>query len=133
MLEFPKQQRLLRRPQFTKTMDHGTKVVSPYLVIIARRNSEAVSKIGFIVSKKVGNAVIRNLVKRRLREIFRTYRLKPQGLDIVVIARGQAVGVAFGDLTVAFLEGLDKLRARLLRSHPDGSECNSSSPLRGRA
>lgn len=132
MLDFPKRQRLLRRPEFSKTMDDGTKVVGTHLVLIGRRNGEALSKIGFIVSKKVGNAVVRNLVKRRLREIYRNYLLKPQGLDIVVIARGQAARTDFDDLTSSFHEGLNKLRARLQRTTPDGTELPASGPIRSR-
>ncbi len=115
MLEFSKQQRLLRRIEFTRTMDAGTKVVTPHLVLIGRRNDEALSKIGFIVSKKVGSAVIRNLVKRRLREIFRTRLHKPQGLDLVVIARGLAAEADFDEVARSFHSALDRLQSRLQR------------------
>lgn len=115
MLEFSKQQRLLRRPEFTRTMDAGTKVVTPHLVLIGRRNDEALSKIGFIVSKKVGGAVIRNLVKRRLREIYRTRLHKPVGLDLVVIARGLAAEADFDEVARSFHSALDRLQNRLQR------------------
>ncbi len=115
MLEFSKQQRLLRRAEFTRTMDAGTKVVTPHLVLIGRRNDETLSKIGFIVSKKVGSAVIRNLVKRRLREIFRTRLHKPQGLDLVVIARGLAAEADFDEVARSFHSALDRLQNRLQR------------------
>ena len=115
MLEFSKQQRLLRRAEFTRTMDAGTKVVTPHLVLIGRRNDEALSKIGFIVSKKVGSAVIRNLVKRRLREIYRTRLHKPEGLDLVVIARGLAAEADFDEVARSFHSALDRLQSRLQR------------------
>jgi ribonuclease P protein component len=115
MLEFSKQQRLLRRIEFTRTMDAGTKVVTPHLVLIGRRNDEALSKIGFIVSKKVGSAVIRNLVKRRLREIYRTRLHQPQGLDLVVIARGLAAEADFDEVARSFHSALDRLQNRLQR------------------
>ena len=127
MLEFSKQQRLLRRIDFTKTMDAGTKVVTPHLVMIGRRNDGSLSKIGFIVSKKVGSAVIRNLVKRRFREIFRTRLHRPQGLDIVVIARGLAAEADFDEVTRSFHSALDKLQRRL--QTPDLREKYSSSPI----
>jgi ribonuclease P protein component len=47
------------------------------------------SRYGFIVSKRVGGAVVRNKVKRRLREILRSQLLKP-GMDIIVSARARA-------------------------------------------
>jgi ribonuclease P protein component len=129
MLEFSKQQRLLRRIEFTKTMDAGTKVVTPHLVLIGRRNDETLSKIGFIVSKKVGGAVIRNLVKRRLREIFRTRLDKPEGLDIVVIARGSAAEADFDEVARSFHSALDRLQNRLLRPGSGGKMISPIQPL----
>ncbi len=130
MLEFSKQQRLLRRTEFTRTMDAGTKVVTPHLVLIGRRNDESLSKIGFIVSKKVGGAVIRNLVKRRLREIFRTHLHKPQGIDIVVIARGLAAEAEFDEVARSFYAALEKLQSRMQRPITDG---RSRSPIQPRS
>ena len=129
MLEFSKQQRLLRRAEFTRTMDAGTKVVTPHLVLIGRRNDETLSKIGFIVSKKVGNAVIRNLVKRRLRELFRTRLHKPEGLDIVVIARGTAAEADFDEVARSFHSALDRLQNRLQRTASGGKMISPIQPL----
>jgi ribonuclease P protein component len=129
MLEFTKQQRLLRRPEFTKTMDAGTKVVTAHLVLIGRRNDEPLSKIGFIVSKKVGGAVTRNLVKRRLREMFRTQLHKPQGMDIVVIARAQAAEAEFGEVARSFYWALDKLQSRLQGPAQHGKSRSPIQPL----
>ncbi|RYZ53700.1 MAG: ribonuclease P protein component [Proteobacteria bacterium] len=115
LFSFPKQQRLLRRPEFTRTMDNGTKIVTPYLVMIGRRSSGPTSRIGFIVSKKVGGAVTRNRVKRRLRELFRTLPDRPLGMDLVVIARGQAVGADYEALGQSFAMALGKVNQRLER------------------
>lgn len=113
LFAFPKQQRLLRRPEFTRTMDNGTKIVTPYLVMIGRRSSGPASRIGFIVSKKVGGAVTRNRVKRRLRELFRTLPDRPLGMDLVVIARGQAVDASYEALGQALTMALSKVNQRL--------------------
>lgn len=62
------------------------------LVLVARRNESANSRFGFSVSKRVGNAVVRNRIKRRLREAARVELLPhmESGWDFVVIARKDA-------------------------------------------
>ena len=79
---------------------HGNK----YLVLYARKNRLGENRVGVTVSKKLGKAVIRNRVRRRLREVYRLHesRFLP-GWDIVVVARGRAVDASFSDLTRAYL------------------------------
>ena len=64
------------------------------LVLRALPNGLGHSRFGFVVSKRVGNAVSRNLVKRRLREVVRQYRVK-DGWDAVIIARRGAADAEF--------------------------------------
>lgn len=68
-------------------------------------------RFGFSVGKRVGNAVVRNTMKRRLREAVRTATVKP-GWDMVFIVRVQAAGSAYHELRDAALDLLG--RARLL-------------------
>jgi len=59
-----------------------------FLVIRARRNDLGVTRLGLSVSKKVGNAVVRNRWKRAIREAFRNQRSElPTGLDLVARPR----------------------------------------------
>ena len=64
------------------------------LVLMLRPNHLPLSRFGFSVSKRVGNAVQRNGVRRRLREIARNARVK-DGQDLVVIARARAVSANY--------------------------------------
>ena len=80
-----------------------------YLVLYARRNRTSTNRVGVTVGKKLGHAVVRNRVRRRLREVYRLHEplFKP-GWDIVVVARTRSVDAPFGKLTHAFLSLADK-------------------------
>ena len=66
--------------------------------------------MGITVGKKLGKAVTRNRVRRRLREIYRLHEAQFQpGYDLVVVARSQAVYASFSQLTKAYLALADKL------------------------
>ena len=75
-----------------------------YMVLYARRNREEKNRVGFTVSKKLGHAVVRNRVRRRLREVYRLNEEKfSPGWDIVVVARSRAVDAPFAALTRSYL------------------------------
>ena len=75
-----------------------------YLVLYARPNRTATNRVGITASKKLGHAVVRNRVRRRLREIYRLNeeRFAP-GWDIVVVARSRCIDADFEKLTHAYL------------------------------
>lgn len=75
-----------------------------YMVLYARKNRTKANRVGITVSKKLGHAVVRNRVRRRLREIYRLNEEKFQpGWDIVVVARTKAVTADFGKLMEGYL------------------------------
>jgi ribonuclease P protein component len=77
---------------FRRLYKAGKSLVHSALVIYYSKNKLGVSRIGITVSKKVGNAVIRNRVKRIIVEAYRSLeRLTPVGYDYVFVARGRAV------------------------------------------
>lgn len=85
-----------------------------YLVLYAKKNRLGCNRLGLTVSKKLGHAVVRNRVRRRLREIYRLNEGKfSPGWDLVLVARSRAVGADFAALTDAFLSLAGK--AGLLR------------------
>ena len=75
-----------------------------YLVLYARKNHSATNRVGVTVSKKLGGAVVRNRVRRRLREVYRLHesRFAP-GWDIVVVARSRCIKGDFQKITEAYL------------------------------
>ena len=76
----------------------------------ARPNRSAANRVGVTVGKKLGKAVVRNRVRRRLREVYRLneHRFKP-GWDIVVVARSRCICADFERLTASYMSLAKKL------------------------
>jgi ribonuclease P protein component len=105
--------------QFRRLYAKGKSAVSPYLVLYYRKNGRQQNLLGITVSGKMGNAVVRNKLRRRLREIYRTNeeRFLP-GFSMVVVARGRAVSSQYVELERSFLQLANK--CKLL--HPKGED-----------
>ena len=74
-------------------------------VLYARKNRTDTNRVGITVSKKLGHAVVRNRVRRRLREVYRLNEEKfLPGWDIVVVARSRAVEAPFAALMKGYLD-----------------------------
>src|SRR5437868_8799558 len=103
-----KRGRLSRSAEFDRVFRQGRSISNRVLVLYAfPRAEEGEPRLGLSVSKRVGGAVDRNLVKRLLREAFALESSGlPDGVDIVVVARPEARAVAERD-------GLDGIRAAL--------------------
>ena len=85
---FPKAARLLRRADFLRVQGSGRRKGTGHFVVVSAPSTAGRVRIGVTVSSRVGNAVIRNRVKRLVRETFRTRCATVPGTkDVVVIAR----------------------------------------------
>ncbi len=101
---FPKAARLIRTSEFQHLKGQGVSVHGKLMVLSVSENpprtaAELPARIGFITSRRVGGAVVRNRVRRRLRELVRHSRpvLRP-GIWIVLIARQHASRASFDAL-----------------------------------
>ena len=105
---------LKKNSDFRRLYTKGKSAVTPYLVLYARPNRLGENRLGYTVSVKIGHAVVRNRVRRRLREIYRLNapRLR-QGYDLVLVARSRAVGCAYRKLDAAFLHACESLELML--------------------
>ncbi len=85
---FPKNRRILKRKDFIRLSKQGKKVLTHYFIAIVTKGAENNNRIGITASKKVGNAVERNRIKRLIREYFRhRQENNPDIKDINIIAR----------------------------------------------
>ena len=83
---FPKSHRVLKRPDFQRIMKAGAKRRGNRLFCYKLEKPGEDTRIGFIVSKKFGNAVKRNRIKRLLREAFWSLKNEiPEGLEIIAL------------------------------------------------
>ena len=84
-------------------------LANSYLVLYARPNKSQHNRVGITVSKKLGKAVVRNRVRRRLREVYRLHEeLFAPGWDIVVVARSRCTEAPFSKLTSSYLSLAEK-------------------------
>jgi ribonuclease P protein component len=105
-----RENRLVTADDFRTTTKSGRKFASTHLVIYLNQTDAHTPRFGFIVAKTVGNAVVRNLVKRRLRAIARaTIANQPTiGCSVVVRAQASAATASFEDLQQEFFNLISK-------------------------
>ncbi|MCD6560142.1 MAG: ribonuclease P protein component [Deltaproteobacteria bacterium] len=88
LFSFPKKVRLLNRRIFVNLNRSGYRIHTKHFVIIFKQNGIGITRLGVTVTKKTGNAVKRNRIKRLIREFFRLNKSRfPQGYDFVIAAK----------------------------------------------
>jgi ribonuclease P protein component len=105
-----RRERLRKRHEFDAAFREGKRAGDQLLGLRIRENGLPLTRAGFICGKAVGNAVTRNLVKRRLREAFRTAGAGA-GVDCVWIARPAAAQASFQELRTSMRRLLHRVKA----------------------
>ena len=95
---------LKKNYEFRRVYSKGKSGVSPFLVVYARANHSGKNRMGVTVSTKLGGAVVRNRIRRRLRELYRLSlpRLR-RGYDVVLVGRSRALRAGGEEMRRAFL------------------------------
>ena len=96
----PNPKRLLKRAEFLAVRRGEKRRGRLFLVEVLDRNDGLSPRVGFTVTKKVGNAVVRNRIRRRLKEAVRTHAASDMapGNDYVIVGREDVLTIPFGQL-----------------------------------
>ena len=114
----PESNRLRSKRDFKLAYKKGRSFVNPMLVLYVRPTRGDACRIGFSISKKLGGAVERNRIKRRLREVLRANAAKlSPGFDVILVGRGRLKDASFQSMAIAVADLLQ--RARLLVDNPE--------------
>lgn len=98
-LKFSRAQRLTKPAEFHRLKSEGTSFRGSTITLAVLATGQGPARAGFITSRRVGSAVLRNRVRRRLREIFRRHQHQiAAGTWIVTIASARATDVDYGRL-----------------------------------
>ncbi|HKD12314.1 MAG TPA: ribonuclease P protein component [Thermoanaerobaculia bacterium] len=113
---FSRDDRLRKRREFEECYASGVRVSGRFLQIFVRVRSGGAGpiRLGLSVPRRAGNAVARNRLRRRLREIFRRSRasFRGSGFDLVVQSRPGASAAIFSDLRGDFLGLVERALSR---------------------
>ncbi|MFI3210854.1 MAG: ribonuclease P protein component [Peptostreptococcaceae bacterium] len=100
-MDFKNSKGLRKDKEFRKVYQRGKSFANKYLVIYIMKNNLDDNRLGISVSKKIGKAIIRNKVKRRIREAYRLHideKLTINGYDIIFIARKPSSDCSYTDI-----------------------------------
>lgn len=110
--------RLRKNEHFQAVFQRGTSAANKQFVLYsARQEGQAAFRAGISVSKKIGNAVIRNRVKRLIREaVARLENAIPKGVDLVIIARPGVESMSLESIEQSLLHVMK--RAKVIKQGP---------------
>ena len=101
---------LKKNYEFRRLYSKGKSTAASTLACYCRKNGRGTNRVGYTVSNKIGNAVTRNRIRRRLREIYRLHeRQLKRGFDIVIVARHRAGEADYHRLERDVLKSFEKL------------------------
>ena len=107
---FPKDERLLKRHEFLRLAGHGRKIHTQNLIVIRAETGSASTRIGVTVSRRTGNAVVRNRLKRMIREFYRLHKGLFVSADYNIITKPGAARLEFPEIIRELTHALQRLR-----------------------
>ena len=104
-------ERLRRSSEYLRVFRRGRCIRAAHLRVHYRHTNRDLSRLGLVVTKRMGNAVVRKRLKRLLREVFRRHKAAlPATLDVVLVPQG--VACDYDEYRVLFLRFAERVRER---------------------
>lgn len=128
---FSRSLRLRRRRDFRYIQRVGSRGATAALVVIGKRVPKGRGRVGLTVSRKVGKAHTRNLIKRRLRHLLRTHKEWFEARDVVIIVQPPAAELGFDALRESLAQAFQRLEESLAQ-RPGRSSRNRNARHRPR-
>jgi ribonuclease P protein component len=109
------QERIRKKKEFLTLYKTGRRYRGRYFHLVFGANDFEFSRLAVVVSKKIGNAVTRNKIKRRIRALFRRNKLRlKKPMDVILIAKREILDLSVSDLAAEFFSVLE----RIFLEHP---------------
>lgn len=109
-----KYESLKNNREFRKVYDNGKSLSNKFLVIFYIKNGRSFNRVGFSTTKKLGNAIIRNRVKRLIKEAFRlNSKDMKDGYDIIFLARIHSTAANYSDIEKSVLNLLKRTKLKI--------------------
>lgn len=113
---FRPEDRIRRKADFDRAYASGHRISSKLFTLIATVSEHGRPRLGVTISRKVGGAVVRNAVRRRIREAFRRNRdAIASDIDIIVHVRPEARGAGYSELEAELLGALRRYGSQVKR------------------
>lgn len=91
--------RIRKNVEFKKVYKHGKNYWNRNLILYVKKNDKKVTRVGYTITKKIGNAVTRNRLRRMMKEVYRlNFHNIKEGYDLVFIAKKKLVGISYKEL-----------------------------------
>ncbi|MEM7165922.1 MAG: ribonuclease P protein component [Planctomycetota bacterium] len=113
---FPRSSRICKSQDFERVFKQGRRARSSHMHVVAAPNDLDIARLGLAVSRRVGNAVVRNRVKRRIREIFRRNRAALPVADLVVIPFASFAQLDFAAMRTELLRLAERAAASVAKT-----------------
>jgi ribonuclease P protein component len=111
---FSKERRILKRSDFIRLSQKNQKVQNQHFVALFQKSDTGRTRLGITVTKRVGNAVARNQLKRYVREFFRQHSHTVQrGIDINILVKTKTSGIPSKEAYRSLQSIFCKIRERL--------------------